>query len=174
MLYEVITQWSKEFGCKYYDMGGITPVVAEALNSGEELPDVKGSGIAHFKLGFGEKHIFPEAYDNTYTFLPRWFVRWVVITSYSIHYTKLYESAAERKASAATATSRTTSRDAGRCRWRPPTAARSAACTSPWRASRPGRACSRPTSNRCAAYAPIRISRETSDCVSLALVENPP
>ncbi|MCB2180239.1 peptidoglycan bridge formation glycyltransferase FemA/FemB family protein [bacterium] len=71
-------QWSKEFGCKYYDMGGITPDVAEALNNGEDLPDSKGSGIAHFKLGFGEKFIFPDAYDNNYTFLPRWFVRWVV------------------------------------------------------------------------------------------------
>lgn len=71
-------QWSKDIGCKYYDMGGITPLVAEALNNGEELPDIKGSGIAHFKLGFGEKHVFPDAYDNTYTFLPRWFVRLVI------------------------------------------------------------------------------------------------
>jgi len=71
-------KWSKSFGCKYYDLGGITPLVAEALNNGNDLPDIKGSGIAHFKLGFGEKHNFPDAYDTSYSMLPNWFVRGVV------------------------------------------------------------------------------------------------
>ena len=71
-------QWSKSRGCTHYDLGGITPVVAKSLNRGEELPDIKESGIAHFKLGFGRLNNFPKAFDNNYSPLPRWFIRAVI------------------------------------------------------------------------------------------------
>ena len=71
-------QWSKSIGCKHYDLGGITPVVADSLNRGEDIPNIKESGIAHFKLGSGRLYNFPKAVDNNYSVLPRWFIRAVV------------------------------------------------------------------------------------------------
>jgi len=68
-------QWSQGIGCRYYDLGGITPVVAEAIKNGEKLPQIKGAGIARFKLGFGERFDFPYAYDNNYGPFPRWMIR---------------------------------------------------------------------------------------------------
>lgn len=68
-------QWSGEKGCHYYDLGGITPLVAEALKRGEKPPEGKGTGIARFKLGFGQMVTFPSSYDNTYGIRPKWLVR---------------------------------------------------------------------------------------------------
>lgn len=67
--------WSQEKGCDYYDLGGITPLVADALNAGVKPPKIKGAGIAHFKLGFGKLYNFPVAYDNNYGPFPRWMIR---------------------------------------------------------------------------------------------------
>lgn len=70
-------QWAKQKGCRYYDLGGITPVIADALNRGEKInpADSKGAGLAHFKLGFGEIANFPASYDNSYGFRPKWLIR---------------------------------------------------------------------------------------------------
>lgn len=68
-------RWSRDKGCHYYDLGGITPSVAEALQRGEEPPEGKGTGIARFKLGFGQMVSFPSSYDNSYGIRPRWLVR---------------------------------------------------------------------------------------------------
>jgi lipid II:glycine glycyltransferase (peptidoglycan interpeptide bridge formation enzyme) len=71
-------RWSKERGCHYYDMGGISPAcVADALKRGEKLDpaESKGAGIALFKLGFGQLATFPDAYDNNYGIRPKWLVR---------------------------------------------------------------------------------------------------
>ncbi len=68
-------QWSKKKGCHYYDMGGITPVVAQALRQDQDPPPIKGANIARFKLGFGQMTTFPASYDNNYGWGPRWLVR---------------------------------------------------------------------------------------------------
>jgi len=73
-------RWSKARGCRYYDLGGITPVVAEAIERGENLHafDHPSAGVARFKLGFGELFAFPGSYDNNYGFRPRWLIRQAV------------------------------------------------------------------------------------------------
>jgi len=71
-------QWSKAQGCRYYDLGGITPSVAQALIQDQELPDVKGTRIASFKAGFGQIVTFPDPYDNIYIIRPRWLMRQAV------------------------------------------------------------------------------------------------
>ena len=68
-------RWRRDKGCHYYDLGGITPPVAEALKRGEERPPVRGTGIANFKHGFGQMVTFPESYDNNFGCRPRWLVR---------------------------------------------------------------------------------------------------
>lgn len=68
-------KWSREKGCHYYDLGGITPSVAEALRRDEKPPEGKLTGIARFKLGFGQMVTFPSSYDNTYGIRPKWLVR---------------------------------------------------------------------------------------------------
>jgi len=70
-------RWSKAQGCRYYDMGGITPIVAEAIERGENLHafDHPSAGVARFKLGFGDFVTFPVSYDNNYGFRPRWLIR---------------------------------------------------------------------------------------------------
>ena len=70
-------QWSQGKKCRYYDLGGISPGVAEALRRGEKprVIDSAGAGVADFKLGFGELVSFPDSYDNNYGIRPRRLVR---------------------------------------------------------------------------------------------------
>jgi peptidoglycan pentaglycine glycine transferase (the first glycine) len=67
--------WGKEHGFRYCDLGGISPIVSEAITQNQEPPDCKEKGIARFKLGFGPLCNFPPAYDNIYTLRPKWLVR---------------------------------------------------------------------------------------------------
>lgn len=73
-------RWCKEKGCHYYDLGGITPSVADRLKQGDMIKptDSKGAGIAHFKLGFGQLFTFPGSYDNSYGPCPKWLIRTAV------------------------------------------------------------------------------------------------
>jgi peptidoglycan pentaglycine glycine transferase (the first glycine) len=70
-------RWCKEKGCRYYDLGGITPSVAERIARGETIKptDSSGAGIAYFKMGFGQLFTFPGSYDNSYAFQPKWLLR---------------------------------------------------------------------------------------------------
>jgi lipid II:glycine glycyltransferase (peptidoglycan interpeptide bridge formation enzyme) len=67
--------WGKEQGYHYCDLGGISPIVADALLQDREPPDCKEKGIARYKLGFGPMHAFPPAYDNIFLLKPKWLVR---------------------------------------------------------------------------------------------------
>jgi lipid II:glycine glycyltransferase (peptidoglycan interpeptide bridge formation enzyme) len=73
-------RWCKEKGCHYYDLGGITPSVANRLKQGDKIKptDSKGAGIAYFKMGFGQLFTFPGSYDSNYGFRPRWLIRTAV------------------------------------------------------------------------------------------------
>ncbi len=79
-------KWSREKGCHYYDLGGITPFVAEALKRGEKPPESKLTGIARFKLGFGQMVTFPSSYDNTYGIRPKWLVRKVLPYAWELRF----------------------------------------------------------------------------------------
>ena len=70
-------QWSREKQCRYYDLGGISPGVADALRRGENAREIDsaGAGVADFKLGFGQVVSFPDSYDNNYGIRPRSLVR---------------------------------------------------------------------------------------------------
>jgi lipid II:glycine glycyltransferase (peptidoglycan interpeptide bridge formation enzyme) len=70
-------QWGREKQCRYYDLGGISPGVADALRQGEKPREIDsaGAGVADFKLGFGQVVSFPDSYDNNYGIRPRWMVR---------------------------------------------------------------------------------------------------
>jgi lipid II:glycine glycyltransferase (peptidoglycan interpeptide bridge formation enzyme) len=67
--------WGKEHGYHYCDLGGISPVVADALIQNLEPPDCKEKGIARYKLGFGPMHAFPPSYDNIFIIRPKRLVR---------------------------------------------------------------------------------------------------
>lgn len=68
-------RWSKAQGCRWYDLGGITPPVAAQLKEGKQLVSISGAGTARFKLGFGQVVTFPDSYDNNYGIRPRWLIR---------------------------------------------------------------------------------------------------
>ena len=78
--------WAKDMGCRYYDLGGITPKVAEALERGEQPPPGKGAGIAQFKLRFGDMATFPQPFDNSYGLRPRRFVRWAIDGAWKLEF----------------------------------------------------------------------------------------
>ena len=81
-------QWCKAQGCRHYDMGGITPVVAEALKQGVKARDIDhpSAGVARFKLTFGNLVTFPASYDQIYTLRPRWLVRQAITTAWQIRW----------------------------------------------------------------------------------------
>jgi peptidoglycan pentaglycine glycine transferase (the first glycine) len=83
-------RWCKSRGCRYYDLGGITPSVSETLELGEKLEPTasKGAGIAYFKSGFGEIVTFPDSYDNNYGFRPRWLIRTAVRYAWRFNVTR--------------------------------------------------------------------------------------
>jgi lipid II:glycine glycyltransferase (peptidoglycan interpeptide bridge formation enzyme) len=60
-------QWAKERGYRYYDLDGISPLVARAVLAGEELPEAGRRGPTFFKLGFGgEVALYPCTYDRSF------------------------------------------------------------------------------------------------------------
>jgi peptidoglycan pentaglycine glycine transferase (the first glycine) len=67
--------WGKQQGYRYCDLGGISPIVADALRQNIEPPECKEKGIARYKLGFGPMHTFPSSYDNIFILRPRWLFR---------------------------------------------------------------------------------------------------
>lgn len=70
--------WSKEKGCNYYDLGGISPPIAQALKQGQNPASIAKGGTARFKLGFGDMVTFPDSFDNNYGIRPRWLVRMLI------------------------------------------------------------------------------------------------
>lgn len=68
-------RWSKEKGCAFYDLGGISPPIAEAINQGQDPATIATGGTARFKLGFGDMITFPDSFDNSYGIRPRWLVQ---------------------------------------------------------------------------------------------------
>jgi peptidoglycan pentaglycine glycine transferase (the first glycine) len=78
-------QWGKQQGYHYCDLGGISPIVADALRQDIEPPECKEKGIARYKLGFGPMHTFPSSYDNIFILRPRWLVRKVISFAWGSH-----------------------------------------------------------------------------------------
>jgi lipid II:glycine glycyltransferase (peptidoglycan interpeptide bridge formation enzyme) len=68
-------QWGKQHGYRYCDLGGISPIVADALQHDQEPPDCKEKGIARYKMGFGPLHTFPPSYDKIFILKPKSLVR---------------------------------------------------------------------------------------------------
>jgi peptidoglycan pentaglycine glycine transferase (the first glycine) len=85
LLFWQAMMWGKEHGYRFCDLGGISPVVADAINHNQEPPDCKERGIARYKLGFGPMHNFPPAYDNIYILRPKWMVRKAISFAWGNH-----------------------------------------------------------------------------------------
>lgn len=68
--------WARAQGYQYYDLEGIDPQVATAIQSGGPPPDLTASGVdavTRFKLGFGGRvEIYPGAYAYIYNPVLRW------------------------------------------------------------------------------------------------------
>ncbi len=75
--------WGKQQGYRFCDLGGISPVVANALLQNKEPPECKEKGIARYKLGFGPMHTFPPSYDNIFILRPRWLARKMISFAWS-------------------------------------------------------------------------------------------
>jgi lipid II:glycine glycyltransferase (peptidoglycan interpeptide bridge formation enzyme) len=75
--------WGKQQGYHFCDLGGISPIVADALLKNSEPPDCKEKGIARYKLGFGPMQTFPSSYDSIFILRPRWLVRKVINFAWS-------------------------------------------------------------------------------------------
>lgn len=59
-------QWAQDQGYAAYDLEGIDRAIAVAKLRGEATPPDAGSGVTHFKMGFGgEVVLLPEAYDRS-------------------------------------------------------------------------------------------------------------
>lgn len=67
--------WGRENGYHYCDLGGISPIVADAMIQNHEPPDCKEKGIARYKLGFGPMVTFPSSFDDIFIIRPKWLVR---------------------------------------------------------------------------------------------------
>ncbi len=83
LLFWSAMQWGKEHGYRFCDLGGISPIVADALVQNQEPPECKEKGIARYKLGFGPMYTFPGAYDNIFIIRPRWLIRRVISFAWS-------------------------------------------------------------------------------------------
>ena len=56
-------EWAKSRGYKHYDLEGIDPAAARALERGEELPDALKQTPTFYKLGWGgEARLLPQTY----------------------------------------------------------------------------------------------------------------
>ena len=66
-------KWSKAQGYRYYDLGKIEPVAAEAVQRSEPLTGDLIRSVSRFKLGFGgDARLMPGAYDYVYNPILRW------------------------------------------------------------------------------------------------------
>jgi peptidoglycan pentaglycine glycine transferase (the first glycine) len=75
--------WGKQQGYRFCDLGGISPIISEALLQNKEPPECKEKGIARYKLGFGPMHTFPASYDSIFLLRPRRLVRRVIDIAWS-------------------------------------------------------------------------------------------
>jgi peptidoglycan pentaglycine glycine transferase (the first glycine) len=77
--------WGKQHGYRFCDLGGISPIVSDALLQNKEPPECKEKGIARFKLGFGPMQTFPPSYDSIFILRPKWLVRKAINIAWRSH-----------------------------------------------------------------------------------------